>query len=163
MAKVNEELCTGCGACAEVCPMETITVQNGKAVVGPDCSGCFACLGACPTGAMEESDTTRPGTVRPVQEPAVRQDALSIPAEETPQGRRPIAQEARHLPRAAPIGVMDMVNSLLQNLPWHPGQWLNMDRWIGNGPGPGRPRGRGKGRRKRGLGTGRGLGRGWRR
>ncbi|MFP4141425.1 MAG: 4Fe-4S binding protein, partial [Phycisphaerae bacterium] len=25
-AKVNEELCTGCGACVEVCPVEAISL-----------------------------------------------------------------------------------------------------------------------------------------
>ncbi|MFW5690576.1 MAG: 4Fe-4S binding protein [Planctomycetota bacterium] len=32
-AKVNEELCTGCGACVEVCPVEAISLGDGKAPV----------------------------------------------------------------------------------------------------------------------------------
>lgn len=53
-AEVNQDLCTGCGACAEECPFSAIVVEGGKAEVIPlACMGCGICQGACPTGAIE--------------------------------------------------------------------------------------------------------------
>jgi Fe-S-cluster-containing hydrogenase component 2 len=52
-AKVNEELCTGCGACVEVCPVEAISLSNGKAQIeGDKCVDCGVCVGECPTDAI---------------------------------------------------------------------------------------------------------------
>ena len=52
-AKVNEELCTGCGACVEVCPVEAIRLSNGKAQIdGEKCVDCGVCVGECPTDAI---------------------------------------------------------------------------------------------------------------
>lgn len=54
VARVDEELCTGCGACAEECPFSAITLEGGKArVIALACAGCGTCQGACPTGAIE--------------------------------------------------------------------------------------------------------------
>lgn len=35
-AKVDTELCTGCGACVEVCPVEAISLRDGKAQIDGD-------------------------------------------------------------------------------------------------------------------------------
>jgi len=52
-AKVNVELCTGCGACVKVCPVEAITVQNGVAQIDADaCVECGVCVDECPTEAI---------------------------------------------------------------------------------------------------------------
>lgn len=52
-ARVNVELCTGCGACAEVCPIDAIAVQDGKARVDIEaCVECGLCVGECPTEAI---------------------------------------------------------------------------------------------------------------
>lgn len=52
-AKVNEELCTGCGACVEGCPVEAISLSNGKAQIdGDKCVDCGVCVGECPTDAI---------------------------------------------------------------------------------------------------------------
>jgi Fe-S-cluster-containing hydrogenase component 2 len=56
-AKVNEETCTGCGACVEVCPVDAIKMEEGKAVVNSEeCIDCGSCVGECPVEAisMEE-------------------------------------------------------------------------------------------------------------
>lgn len=49
--KINED-CIGCGACAEVCPVECISEVDGKYVIDAEqCIECGACAGACPVGA----------------------------------------------------------------------------------------------------------------
>lgn len=51
--KVNQELCTGCQACIDMCPMEAIIMQDGKAfIVEDNCSNCRACESACPIEAI---------------------------------------------------------------------------------------------------------------
>ncbi|MGD9200641.1 MAG: 4Fe-4S binding protein [Chitinispirillia bacterium] len=51
-AKVNIEKCDGCGECVDICPMEAIKVDNGKAVVSEECSECAACVNQCPNEAL---------------------------------------------------------------------------------------------------------------
>ena len=57
---INEELCNGCGACANACHEGAIAMVNGKARLIRDdyCDGLGNCLPACPTGAItiEERD-----------------------------------------------------------------------------------------------------------
>jgi Fe-S-cluster-containing hydrogenase component 2 len=51
--QVNVEKCTGCGTCADVCPVEAITVTDGKAEVNEDeCVDCGTCVEECPEGAL---------------------------------------------------------------------------------------------------------------
>ena len=45
--------CTGSSQCARLCPMNNITIQNGKPVWGSDCTHCMACICHCPTEAIE--------------------------------------------------------------------------------------------------------------
>ncbi len=52
-AKIDEKLCTGCGACVQICPVGAIEMNNGTAVVSDDCIDCGACLSACPVDAIE--------------------------------------------------------------------------------------------------------------
>ena len=47
--------CTGCGQCVRRCPLNNITLQNGKPVWGQDCTHCMACICYCPTEAIEYS------------------------------------------------------------------------------------------------------------
>jgi len=50
---IDQELCTGCGLCVEVCPSETITLKNEKAFVSGDESlNCGHCEAVCPSGAI---------------------------------------------------------------------------------------------------------------
>ena len=53
-AKINSKLCTGCGACIEVCPFEAIQIENGKAKVNDEtCVGCGVCAAGCLVGAIQ--------------------------------------------------------------------------------------------------------------
>ncbi len=52
-AKVEAEKCVGCEACVGSCPVEAISMNDGKAVVDAgSCIDCGACVGECPTEAI---------------------------------------------------------------------------------------------------------------
>jgi UDP-glucose 4-epimerase len=44
--------CTGCGQCADVCPIGAVSVEHGKAHVAALCKGCGRCATLCPVGAI---------------------------------------------------------------------------------------------------------------
>ena len=53
--KVDEEKCTYCGKCAEVCAYNAIASMKKKVLVFPElCHGCGACSYLCPEGAISE-------------------------------------------------------------------------------------------------------------
>lgn len=50
---VDEERCTGCAACVEVCPTGAIAMVNKVAAINQErCDGCEACVDLCPNGAI---------------------------------------------------------------------------------------------------------------
>jgi ferredoxin len=52
-AVVNEDLCTGCGVCVDVCPPAAITMEDDIAVVDPNsCIDCQACVPECAFDAI---------------------------------------------------------------------------------------------------------------
>ena len=60
MLQINNELCTGCGQCVDMCPFGALTIQNNKAVVDEGmCRLCGVCMNACAFGAMS-MDAGRP-------------------------------------------------------------------------------------------------------
>ncbi len=51
---IDQQKCTGCGLCLDVCPDRTISMEEGKAAVtGEKCLQCGHCAAICPTGAVE--------------------------------------------------------------------------------------------------------------
>lgn len=56
--------CISCGKCERGCPLNVITLQDGKPVWnGKSCAHCMACIQNCPTQAIEFGDVT-PGRPR---------------------------------------------------------------------------------------------------
>lgn len=50
---IDEELCSGCGLCVQICPSKALSMQNGKAAVTGDYSlNCGHCMAICPSGAI---------------------------------------------------------------------------------------------------------------
>lgn len=52
---IDENLCNGCGACAQGCNEGALQIIDGKARMVSDlyCDGLGACIGDCPTGAIK--------------------------------------------------------------------------------------------------------------
>lgn len=51
---VDNEKCIGCGSCVGACPVEAISLVNGKAVIDPKkCVQCGTCVGMCPVEAIK--------------------------------------------------------------------------------------------------------------
>lgn len=58
-AFVIEELCDGCGVCVQTCPLNAITMKEGKAEINPFmCTGCGACIPVCPREAIDFKNST---------------------------------------------------------------------------------------------------------
>lgn len=53
------DACTGCGACARVCPMSNITMESGSPHWGGNCAMCLACYHLCPAHAVMYGRHTR--------------------------------------------------------------------------------------------------------
>jgi MinD superfamily P-loop ATPase len=56
---VNQERCTGCGKCLDVCPPEAIAIKDGKAVILIECTDCGACPRVC-RGAIRKLGVIKP-------------------------------------------------------------------------------------------------------
>ncbi len=53
--EVDNNRCTGCGRCSEVCAFHALAVAGGKVITFPEmCHGCGGCTIACPAGAISE-------------------------------------------------------------------------------------------------------------
>jgi heterodisulfide reductase subunit A len=62
IAAVDEDVCTGCGICVEVCPYEARTLNEKKRIAEVNdalCAGCGACIAACPSNASIHKNFTK--------------------------------------------------------------------------------------------------------
>ncbi|RLG71382.1 MAG: CoB--CoM heterodisulfide reductase iron-sulfur subunit A family protein, partial [Methanobacteriota archaeon] len=62
-ATINEEACTGCGACVASCPYTAITLiekggQRKASVNVAQCKGCGTCVASCANGAIQQEGYT---------------------------------------------------------------------------------------------------------
>jgi NAD-dependent dihydropyrimidine dehydrogenase PreA subunit len=51
--KIDKETCTGCAACADVCPVDAIKVDDVAIVDENECIDCGTCVEECPVEAIE--------------------------------------------------------------------------------------------------------------
>ena len=87
MVYVDIEKCTGCGTCAQACPVEAISLVTGTAQIDQEkCTGCEACVEVCPNGAMLA-----------MREPVAEQ--VSVPSV------RPATEVIRVMPQPAPVSL----------------------------------------------------------
>ena len=51
---VDKDVCTGCGECVEVCPVEVFELNDDKSepVNADECMGCESCVEVCEAGAI---------------------------------------------------------------------------------------------------------------
>jgi heterodisulfide reductase subunit A len=62
IAMVDEDVCTGCGICVEVCPYEARTLNEKKRIAEVNdalCTGCGGCIAACPSNASIHKNFTK--------------------------------------------------------------------------------------------------------
>lgn len=53
------DFCTGCQTCEKLCPLNNISLENGKPVWHGNCTHCMACINRCPERAIEYGKATR--------------------------------------------------------------------------------------------------------
>jgi electron transfer flavoprotein alpha subunit len=50
--RLDEQACTGCGACVETCPFGALVLEDELVRIGENCNDCGACIDSCPTDAL---------------------------------------------------------------------------------------------------------------
>ena len=61
IALVDEEVCSGCGLCANMCPYKALSLSEPESIIMVNkalCKGCGACAGVCLSGAISLSHFT---------------------------------------------------------------------------------------------------------
>lgn len=152
--KVDENKCTGCGLCLDVCPVGAITVDTVAKIDPGLCAGCLVCINECPNDAIytEKKNTAAPfkqsGLPQSSRISATQASKLFSPPQgiNQPSGSRPAKQTNRLLDQ-----VIDFIGGTVNT---GRGQGTGRRQGLGRGQGSGQGHGCG-----RGKGGGRGHGR----
>ena len=57
LARINEDTCTSCGTCTEICRFDAIRQMNGEYGIDPlQCEGCGYCARVCPEKAISNEE-----------------------------------------------------------------------------------------------------------
>ena len=89
---INQEKCTGCGACVEACPNGAISLDGGVAVIDQaECSSCQVCADVCPEGALQFSKETVPATLQKIDTGEIIQPVTTIASLQKPSNWSAIA------------------------------------------------------------------------
>jgi len=146
MIFIDEDKCTGCGDCLEVCPEEgAVVLQEEKAIINRElCTSCAACMPACSEGAIYEVEAA----------PMVAEQAqpVQVTRQSTLSRARPAIVST--LAAAAPLAVNALTGLARRwlegrSVARRTGGQVGPDRGDQAGPGSGgrRRRQRGKGRK----------------
>ncbi len=54
----STDKCIGCGKCLEICPLQNITLENGRPKWNGHCTICMACYHHCPMNAIQYGKAT---------------------------------------------------------------------------------------------------------
>jgi NAD-dependent dihydropyrimidine dehydrogenase PreA subunit len=55
IVSIDEDLCSGCNSCTDLCPAHLLGFSDDKAQITGDeteCLGCESCISVCPTEAI---------------------------------------------------------------------------------------------------------------
>lgn len=69
-ASINEELCSGCRLCNELCPYNAIVYHEDRdvsEVITALCQGCGTCVAACPSAAISGAHFTNPQVMSEIE------------------------------------------------------------------------------------------------
>lgn len=96
IVRIDEDRCTGCGACVAPCAEGAILLVDGKARVVREelCDGAGFCLGVCPTGAL----TIEVRTAVAFDHEAVEAQAAAAPRTYVPQACFRCGTDEDHAP-----------------------------------------------------------------
>jgi ferredoxin len=57
MIRIDQDKCTGCGGCIDLCPVIAISMIDDRVLIDNDtCTECKICVKACPVNAPKETD-----------------------------------------------------------------------------------------------------------
>ena len=82
-AVIDQEKCTGCGACYTSCKFSAIQTGPSFAVNGMKCEGCGVCEFVCPSGAVSMIDAETGNLFHSMTEYGAMKHARLVPGEET--------------------------------------------------------------------------------
>jgi len=80
LRETDQEKCTGCGECVEICPVNVIKMEGDFPVIDKEwCIGCGVCAVPCPTGAVKlvrKSDAIPPKDFKELHQEILKERKL---------------------------------------------------------------------------------------